>query len=226
MSTRASSSPLMTPSALLRDGEALHRALSAATTAAVVRVHSQSSARSSARLVSDARILIRQISSLLETHSDGGANDGGPGDASRPRNADLIQLRSLRTNLRKVLSQLSFQQIKGDRQAPGGGDDNAAALQSLLRTRAMMAAEVDKMNEAVAALESDASSVRSVNDKLMTLSESLSAAQQLVSQLVRVKTVEDIVLRLSVLLFLMAVIFVWYQRLFGRVVSVIYDVPP
>ena len=226
MSTRASSSPLMTPSALLRDGEALHRALSAATTAAVVRVHSQSSARSSARLVSDARILIRQISSLLETHSDGGANDGGPGDASRPRNADLIQLRSLRTNLRKVLSQLSFQQIKEDRQAPGGGDDNAAALQSLLRTRAMMAAEVDKMNEAVAALESDASSVRSVNDKLMTLSESLSAAQQLVSQLVRVKTVEDIVLRLSVLLFLMAVIFVWYQRLFGRFVSVIYDVPP
>ena len=90
----------------------------------------------------------------------------------------------------------------------------------------MMAAEVDKMNEAVAALESDASSVRSVNDKLMTLSESLSAAQQLVSQLVRVKTVEDIVLRLSVLLFLMAVIFVWYQRLFGRFVSVIYDVPP
>jgi hypothetical protein len=88
-------------------------------------------------------------------------------------------------------------------------------LHTLMRVRGLLAAENMKMDQVVASISEGSVALRTLHAKLEEVDAKLTFTQTLVRGMLRVKTLDDVLLRLSWVLFFVVVFFVWSQRIFG-----------
>ncbi|CAD2222843.1 hypothetical protein AGDE_12396 [Angomonas deanei] len=100
--------------------------------------------------------------------------------------------------------------------------DTAAALRSLLQSRALLQLEVQKVQGAVDHLSSGSEKIKTLNDQLNRVTGALDMAQVAVKHLLNVQSREDVVLRLSWLVFILVVLYIFLQRGLGFFGKTIY----
>ena len=123
----------------------------------------------------------------------------------------VLALQSAREALRRELQQAS-NVISGGCHFDGAPEDS---LKSLRRTQLLLQHELEKVELASKAIVSGAETMKKVNSDLKTVDATLRDAAKLVRAMLRVKTVDDILLRLSALCFVVVVAALWLQRIFG-----------
>jgi hypothetical protein len=103
----------------------------------------------------------------------------------------------------------------------GKGDkDTSEAVHSLLRTRNSLTNEVHRMESAVQKLIEGGESLKNVKDQLEEVDAQLSRTGRLLRQIARMDTVDDVVLRVSIVLYLLLLGYIWSSRLFGAFAGV------
>jgi transcription termination factor NusB len=103
----------------------------------------------------------------------------------------------------------------------GNGDkDTSEAVHSLLRTRNSLTNEVQRMESAVQKLIEGGESLKNVKDQLEEVDAQLSRTGRLLRQIARMDTIDDVVLRVSIALYLLLLGYIWSSRLFGAFAGV------
>lgn len=137
-------------------------------------------------------------------------------DALR-RSSDLEQslLDTKRFASRALLSTPSGVDDEGLENNNNSGAAAREELESLLRTRAMLSSESLKMNDVLTNIEEGSQALEALHRSLEGVQSTLSRTNRIVGALVKVKKLEDVVLRLSWVVFVAAFVWVLGQRLFA-----------
>lgn len=93
--------------------------------------------------------------------------------------------------------------------------DSEEELQTLMRVRGLLAVENMKMDQVIASISEGSSALQALHARLEEVGATLTFTHTLVRGLLRVKTLDDLALRISWVLFVVVVLFVWSQRIFG-----------
>ncbi|EAN79654.1 Sec20, putative [Trypanosoma equiperdum] len=105
------------------------------------------------------------------------------------------------------------------------GEESAAekvnALRSLMHTRSILNAELHKVQGAVKELAGSSESLEVLHGALQNVNATVEIAQKMVGKLLSIKTVDDIVLRVSLFCFVLVVAYIITQRVFGFFPSVV-----
>ncbi|CUF91880.1 transmembrane protein, putative [Bodo saltans] len=119
----------------------------------------------------------------------------------------------------------SISRIHTKRQPPGAEDtddivarNNRASdeeLQTLMRVRGLLAVENMKMDTVIASISEGSVALQALHARLEEVDETLTFTQSIVKGMLRVKTIDDLILRVTWILFFAVVCFVWSQRIFG-----------
>ncbi|CCW60441.1 unnamed protein product [Phytomonas sp. EM1] len=156
------------------------------------------------------------------------------GDVTIPDipSALLLQLDERRQELRRRLSH-SVSLLEEARHEPGdphrtagpptddvGAADAAASLRSLLHTRTMLLTELQKVESTVQQLATSSETLGLVQHSLREVHAGMAQAQQLVRRLLAVQSRDDLLLRLSVVVFVTVVGYILLQRV-GRFFPVV-----
>lgn len=131
-----------------------------------------------------------------------------------------MRLDKVRIDLRRVLPRAVAVMEDFDG-AEGGGvgasrsaASTAAALRSLLHTRSMLSVELQKMDVAVQSLAGLGESLATLHQSLEDVHSSMATAQLMVRKLLTVQSRDDVLLRVSAVLFALVVLYVVAQRIF------------
>lgn len=101
--------------------------------------------------------------------------------------------------------------------AKGRTPSDREELEVLLRTRHLIAVENMKLDQVMSCVGEGSHALQQLNKKLETVDETLSVTHAIVASMIRVKTLDDVIVRASWVLFVCVVLFVWTQRLFSFV---------
>lgn len=133
-----------------------------------------------------------------------------------------VRLDKIRMELRRALprSVTALEEADGNSDAAAGGSSasaasTAAALRSLLHTRAMLSTELHKMDAAVQGLAGSGESLQQLHQSLHDVHSTMSTAQVMVRKLLTIQSRDDLILRVSAVLFGLVVAFIVVQRV-GR----------
>eukprot|EP00796_Vickermania_ingenoplastis_P004870 gene4870-3491_t len=113
---------------------------------------------------------------------------------------------------------LEQQRRRADESAGGGGAGDKqrhAAVQSLLRTRAVLSIEVQRVEGALEEIKSDTENMETLHQSLLGVTSSMGQAKSYTRRLLAADTVDSAVLRISFVCFMMAMGYVLLHRLFG-----------
>jgi hypothetical protein len=88
-------------------------------------------------------------------------------------------------------------------------------LQTLMRVRGLLAVENMKMDTVIASISEGSLALQALHARLEEVDETLTFTQSIVKGMLRVKTIDDLILRVTWVLFFAVVCFVWSQRIFG-----------
>ena len=97
----------------------------------------------------------------------------------------------------------------------GSGGESNEEMASLLRTRAMLSTENHKMSDVLSNIQEGSAALEALHRSLEGVQSTLSRTNRLVGALVRVKRLEDVVLRISWVVFVTTFCWVMGQRLFA-----------
>ncbi|KAG8346244.1 putative Sec20 [Trypanosoma vivax] len=97
----------------------------------------------------------------------------------------------------------------------GTAKEKTDALHTLLHTRRMLNGELRKVQGAVNELSGSSKSLELLHYSLQDLDATVDVAQRVVQKLLSVKTWDDLLLKISILFFLLTVSFIVAQRIFG-----------
>ncbi|CAJ1007475.1 putative Sec20 [Leishmania naiffi] len=141
-----------------------------------------------------------------------------------------MRLEKARIDLRRVLPR-SVAEVEdtsnvceGDRTSTSdqSAARTAAALRSLLHTRSMLSVELKKMDTAVQGLAGSSESLATLQQSLQDVHSSMEMAQRMVRTLLRVQSRDDLLLRVSAVLFVLVVFYVVAQRVFRLFPTTVY----
>ncbi|KPA76932.1 hypothetical protein ABB37_07311 [Leptomonas pyrrhocoris] len=130
-----------------------------------------------------------------------------------------VRIDKVRIDLRRVLPRAVAAMEESGNLDGGEGSSRsaastAAALRSLLHTRSMLSVELKKMDTAVHGLASSGESLAALHQSLQDVHSSMATAQRMVRRLLTVQSRDDLLLRLSAVLFVVVVLYVVAQRVF------------
>ncbi|CAM38154.2 conserved hypothetical protein [Leishmania braziliensis MHOM/BR/75/M2904] len=141
-----------------------------------------------------------------------------------------MRLEKARIDLRRVLPR-SVAEVEdtsnvceGDRTSTSdqSAARTAAALRSLLHTRSMLSVELKKMDTAVQGLAGSSESLATLQQSLQDVHSSMEMAQRMVRTLLRVQSRDDLLLRVSAVLFVLVVLYVVVHRVFRLFPTTVY----
>lgn len=93
----------------------------------------------------------------------------------------------------------------------GAGEELAA----LLRTRKLLAAENMKMDQVVSSVAEGSAALATLYSKLGEVDSTLTATQSIVRSMLKVQSIDDLILRVTWLCFFATVLYIWSCRLLG-----------
>nr|CCC95317.1 unnamed protein product [Trypanosoma congolense IL3000] len=100
-----------------------------------------------------------------------------------------------------------------------GGEESAAetasALRSLMYTRSILNMELRKVQGAVDELRGSSKSLEVLHTALQDVNATVELAHRMVGKLLSIKTVDDALLRVSVVVFILVLVYIVAQRVFG-----------
>ncbi|ESL06199.1 hypothetical protein TRSC58_06130 [Trypanosoma rangeli SC58] len=132
----------------------------------------------------------------------------------------LVKLESHRTAIRRVLPAAA---AAAEAHRLGGAADTVNALRSLLHTRSLLNVELRKVQGAVDELAGTSVSLELLQSTLQDVNATVEVAQRLVRKLLSVKSTDDLLLRISVAVFVVVLAYILAQRLFGFFPTLIYQ---
>ncbi|KAG5484722.1 hypothetical protein LSCM1_06542 [Leishmania martiniquensis] len=140
------------------------------------------------------------------------------------------RLEKYRIDLRRVLPRAVAEAEGADNIGEGGrtltsgrsAASAAAALRSLLHTRSMLSVELKKMDSAVQGLAGSSESLAALQQSLQNVHSSMEMAQRMVRTLLTVQSRDDVLLRVSAVLFTVVVLYVVAQRAFRFFPATVY----
>ena len=197
--------------------------------AAVVKLKQAKLSPSEARLVLAAgeRAAVGLRSQERELHSTSAKSKRSDSqeDALRRCSRQLLELdgaiASLRTALRHATAPRQTKRY-GEEDEDDKDAATSDAIKALLRTRASLAAEVQKVEGSVARLQQDGASLKNIHGGLSEVDANLGKTAKLLRKLGRVQTVDDIILRATIVVYGLVVLCVLSSRVFGFFPSVSY----
>ncbi|AYU76799.1 hypothetical protein, conserved [Leishmania donovani] len=141
-----------------------------------------------------------------------------------------MRLEKARIDLRRVLPRAVAEVedaenvTEGDVTSTSGRSaaSTAAALRSLLHTRSMLSMELKKMDTAVQGLAGSSESLATLQQSLQDVHSSMEMAQRMVRTLLTVQSRDDLLLRVSAVLFALVVLYVVAQRVFRLFPTTVY----
>ncbi|CBZ24485.1 conserved hypothetical protein [Leishmania mexicana MHOM/GT/2001/U1103] len=141
-----------------------------------------------------------------------------------------MQLEKARIDLRRVLPRAVTEVedtgnvTEDDVTSTSGGSaaSTAAALRSLLHTRSMLSVELKKIDTAVQGLAGSSDSLAALQQSLQDVHSSMKMAQRMVRTLLTVQSRDDLLLRVSAVLFALVVLYVVAQRLLRLFPTTVY----
>lgn len=147
-------------------------------------------------------------------------------DTSRRKDVAQYELRAALIHSTRKMAQLkaklsALNQINPSKRSSRSSNSNneeeedQEAVETLLRTRKVLTAEVEKVDATLGLIAESESALHRLNSELDGVSSTLARGEKLISSLVRVKTVDDFLLRVSLVVFFGAVTFVWVHRVIG-----------
>lgn len=152
-------------------------------------------------------------------------------DAPAPSKEELslyVRIDKIRIDLRRVLPRAVAAVEDGDSVDGGGSGSSqsaastAAALRSLLHTRSMLSVELQKMDTAVQGLAGSGESLAALHQSLQGVHASMATAQLMVRKMLKVQSRDDVLLRVSALLFALVVFYVVAQRVLRFFPATVY----
>ncbi|KAH9599804.1 Sec20 [Trypanosoma melophagium] len=126
--------------------------------------------------------------------------------------AVFLQLESHRAAIRRALP---VAVAAAETSGSDGAADTANALRSLLHTRSLLNVELGKVQGALDELAGSSESLQLLQSSLQDVNATVEMAQLLVRKLLSVKCKDDLILRISVVVFLLVVAYIIAQRIFG-----------
>ncbi|GET86639.1 hypothetical protein, conserved [Leishmania tarentolae] len=141
-----------------------------------------------------------------------------------------MRLEKARIDLRRVLPRAvaevedagSIAENNGTSTSDRSAASTAAALRSLLHTRSMLSAELKKMDTAVQGLAGSSESLVALEQSLQNVHASMEMAQRMVRTLLTVQSRDDLLLRVSVILFALVVLYIVAHRVFRLFPTIVY----
>eukprot|EP00758_Cryptobia_borreli_P001168 Tbor_TRINITY_DN1998_c0_g1::TRINITY_DN1998_c0_g1_i1::g.3479::m.3479 len=124
-------------------------------------------------------------------------------------------LRDKTTESERVCNKSSISTSVPSRARQRVSDEEAVALESLVRTRQALSKELDKVNDAVSQVASGTLQLRRVRETLITSDSVLGRAQGAVSKLLTVQLTDDILFYISLGVFWFVVMYIVVYRIFG-----------
>ncbi|RNF25855.1 uncharacterized protein Tco025E_01898 [Trypanosoma conorhini] len=155
--------------------------------------------------VAAAQRVAKLLATVKEKHPLGRHSTAAPASL-------LVQLESHRTAIRRVLPTAV---AAAEATRSEGAADTVNALRSLLHTRSLLNVELRKVQGAVDELAGTSVSLEMLQSTLQDVNATVEVAQRLVRRLLSVKSTDDLLLRLSVAVFLVVLAYILAQRLFG-----------
>lgn len=155
-----------------------------------------------------------------------GGNDVQTGANHTSSNAEvlqqLIEAEKYRIELRRLLPRaVAAIEESDDGGGPAGSTSTrsaasaAASLRSLLQTRSLLSVELQKMDTATSGLASTTQSLHALQHSLTDVSTTMEAAEKAVRKLITIESRDDAILRLSILFFIVVLLYILLQRV-GR----------
>ncbi|KEG13636.1 hypothetical protein DQ04_00881040 [Trypanosoma grayi] len=124
----------------------------------------------------------------------------------------LVQLKSHRAAIRRALpTAVAAAETSGS----DGTADAVSALRSLMHTRSLLGIELRKVQGAVDEIAGSSASLDLLQTSLQDVNATVEMAQRLVRKLLVVKSTDDIVLRISAAVYILVVVYIMAQRVFG-----------
>jgi hypothetical protein len=152
-------------------------------------------------------------------------------DAHAPGKDEIhlyMRLDKVRIDLRRVLPRAVAAAEEADTFEGGAAGSTrsaastAAALRSLLHTRSMLSIELQKMDTVVQSLAGSGETLAALHQSLLDVHSSMATAQQLVRALLTVQSRDDVLLRVSAMVFALVVLYVVVQRVFRFFPATVY----
>ncbi|ORC88587.1 uncharacterized protein TM35_000162250 [Trypanosoma theileri] len=124
----------------------------------------------------------------------------------------FVQLESHRAAIRRAIP---LAVAAAETSGSDGAADTANALRSLLHTRSLLNVELRKVQGALDELAGSSESLEVLQTSLQDVNATVEMAQLLVRKLLSVKSTDDLILRASLVLFIVVVGYIIAQRIFG-----------
>lgn len=153
-------------------------------------------------------------------HEQNAPGEGSTASVSSLRGWEVIE--AVHVELRRALPHAVAALGETPSNQATAAADTAAALRSLLHTRSMLLVEQNKVKAVVTQISTSAESLNVVNGALGEVEAAMQQAQHMVRRLLRVQSCDDVILRVSVVLFVLALAFVVLQRVFRLFPMTVY----
>lgn len=92
---------------------------------------------------------------------------------------------------------------------------NQEALKSLVRTRATLSVELQKVESAFQEIKKDAETMDALHESLQEVRDSMGKAKTFTKKLLNVQFLDSILLNGSFLFFFATILYIWFHRIFG-----------